>query len=131
MDEVKLDPGEPDGELAERVQARLMGPPVVALTPVRAEVPEVGDVCPVAPAGSGSLVGPACSIEAVAEVPENRGGDADRERAKGAGRVHGGSRGQYARVVERVLAASRRGTGSARPRLLLDLRQPGRQNAAD
>ena len=56
VDEVEIDAVEGDGELAEPVELRLVGSPVVAILPVGGQLPRVGEVGPVLPAAAGDLV---------------------------------------------------------------------------
>src|SRR6185369_15153328 len=81
MDEVQLDPVELDRELPERIQPRLVHPPVVARAPVLDELLHVGDAGPVAPGGVRHFIGPPHPLESGAEIGEHVVSDFDRERA--------------------------------------------------
>ena len=66
-------------ELGVAVQVGFVATPIVLRTPVVAERAHVVDVGAVVPAGAGESVGPARTVEALAQVIEDGVGDGDLE----------------------------------------------------
>src|SRR5262245_37434408 len=72
MDEVNADAVDFGRELFELVQPALVLTTVVALAPVRNQLPQVGLLGPITPVHSWDLVGPAGSVYALVQVAEHR-----------------------------------------------------------
>ena len=106
VDEVNAEAADGGPELRKAVQCRFGRSPVVALPPIRDELPQVGEVRSIRPARTRDLVGKARARQALAKVEENgvRNGDSEGFDLHAARSTAGANRIARGPLLPRVLA---------------------------